>query len=168
MIITCDAELIDSRHESSPTIQKQRTSDVIFVPPLSITTPSQIVIERKVSQDVIEEESIEVSKTQKESNHFEIQEKPQLRRSERTTRGIMNRYMRENYAFGLTGVAVDLSRHCKSGQSRVGLVVADFVTKQSQCAKLRHDLVKESQQRKHTTNHHCSSGNYEFLKATTL
>ena len=37
----------------------------------------------------------------------------------------MNRYMRENYAFGLTGDAVDLSRHCKGGQSRVVLVIAD-------------------------------------------
>ena len=92
-LITRDAELFDIGHESSSIIQKQRTSDAIFVPPLSVTTPSQMVIERKVNQDVIEEKPIEASKAQEESNHVEIQE-PQLRRSERTTRGIMNRYMR--------------------------------------------------------------------------
>ena len=117
---------------------------------------------------MIEEKPIEVSRTQEEPNDVEIQEEPQLRRSERTTSGIMNRYMRENYAFGLTDDAVDLARHGKGGQSRVGLVVADFVTEQSKYAKLRHDSVKEPQQRKHITSHHRYSGNFEFLKATTL
>ena len=117
---------------------------------------------------MIEEKPVEDSKTQEEPNHVEIQGEPQLRRSERTTRGITNRYMRENYSFGLIGDPVDLSRHCGGSQSRVGLIVADFVTEQSKCAKLRHNSVKESQQRKHITSHHYSSGNFEFLKAITL
>ena len=67
------AEFVDIGHKSGSTIQKQRTSDVIFVPPLSVMTPSQTIIQQKKSQGVIEEKPIEASKTQEESNHVEIQ-----------------------------------------------------------------------------------------------
>ena len=97
LIIIRDAEFIDIKQESSSTIQKQRASDAIFLPPLSVMTPSQTVNEQKEGQDVIGVKPIEVAKAQEESNDAEIQEEPQLKRSKRTTCGIMNRYMRKNY-----------------------------------------------------------------------